>query len=49
MLAESQNKLHKTVMRPCIRMAMLRKHKTHPTATLAHRKNMTIHQSKFDQ
>ena len=26
-------------MRPCIEMAMMRRQKTHPTATLAHQNN----------
>ena len=48
---ENEQQSAKTDVRLCIQMAMLRRQKTHLTATLqAHRKrHLVIHQSKFDQ
>ena len=45
----SQSNL-KIDMRLCIQMTMMRRWQTNPTGTLAHeKKQLTIHQSKFDQ
>ena len=45
----SQSNL-KIDMRLCIQMTMMRRWQTNPTGTLAHeKKELTIHQSKFDQ